>query len=141
LNVEHLLTKPQSPQTIGKIEGWHRNVQRELLGQKQLETVSEAQKAIEEYLCDGCRGRLQPVHPKLERHSLPHEPLRGGHRPDGKACRVCQVIYRCLATKGLDTAQIPLLPSIHVEGTSALLVGSKTKRVIFSLVQIHTHHL
>ncbi len=50
LQVEHLLTKPQSPQTIGKIESWHRNLQRELLRQKWFETVEDAQKAIAEYV-------------------------------------------------------------------------------------------
>ncbi|MFA6911310.1 MAG: IS3 family transposase [Candidatus Cloacimonadaceae bacterium] len=50
LHVEHLLTKPQSPQTNGKIESWHRNIQRELMRQVQFETVEAAQKAITEYV-------------------------------------------------------------------------------------------
>jgi len=50
LHVEHLLAKPQSPQTSGKIESWHRNIQRELMRQVEFETVEEAQKAIAEYV-------------------------------------------------------------------------------------------
>lgn len=50
LHVEHLLTKPQSPQTTGKIESWHRNLQRELLRQVHFETVEEATNAIAEYV-------------------------------------------------------------------------------------------
>jgi len=50
LNVEHILTSPQSPQTIGKIESFHRNIQRELLRQKEFSTIKEAQKAIKKYV-------------------------------------------------------------------------------------------
>lgn len=50
LGVEHILTKCQSPQTIGKIESFHRNIQNELLRQKEYGTIKEARKAIEEYV-------------------------------------------------------------------------------------------
>ncbi len=50
LGVEHILTKCQSPQTIGKIESFHRNIQNELLRQNEYSTIKEARKAIEEYV-------------------------------------------------------------------------------------------
>ena len=50
LGVEHILTKSQSPQTIGKIESFHRNIQKELLRQKQYHTIKEAREAIKEYI-------------------------------------------------------------------------------------------
>ena len=50
LGVELILTKSQSPQTIGKIESFHRNIQKELLRQKQYHTIKEARAAIKEYV-------------------------------------------------------------------------------------------
>ena len=50
LGVEHIVASAQSPQTIGKIESWHRNIQRELLRQKEFESVEEARDAIAEYV-------------------------------------------------------------------------------------------
>ncbi len=50
LGIEHILTSPQSPQTIGKIESWHRNIQRELLGCRELGSVEAAREAIAEYV-------------------------------------------------------------------------------------------
>ena len=50
LGVEHILTRSQSPQTIGKIESFHRNIQKELLRQKQFKTIKEAREAIKEYV-------------------------------------------------------------------------------------------
>lgn len=50
LGVEHIVASPQSPQTIGKIESWHRNIQRELLRQKEFETVEAAKEAIAGYV-------------------------------------------------------------------------------------------
>lgn len=50
MGIEHVLTSPQSPQTIGKIESWHRNLQRELLRQKEFGTIKAAREAIDEYV-------------------------------------------------------------------------------------------
>jgi len=50
LGVEHILTKCQSPQTIGKIESFHRNIQKELLRRKEFATINEARKAIAAYV-------------------------------------------------------------------------------------------
>jgi len=50
LGVKHILPSPQSPQTIGKIESWHRNIQRELLRQREFETIEEARDAIADYV-------------------------------------------------------------------------------------------
>ena len=50
LKVKHILASPQSPQTIGKIESWHRNIQRELLKQKKFESIEQARDAIAEYV-------------------------------------------------------------------------------------------
>lgn len=50
MGIEHILTSPQSPQTIGKIESWHRNIQRELLRQKEFGTVKAAREAIADYV-------------------------------------------------------------------------------------------
>ncbi len=50
LNVEHILTKSQTPQCIGKLESFHRNIQKELLRRKEFATIREAGKAIAEYV-------------------------------------------------------------------------------------------
>lgn len=50
LGVKHILASPQSPQTIGKIESWHRNIQRELLRQKEFESIEGARDAIADYV-------------------------------------------------------------------------------------------
>lgn len=50
LSVEHILTKSQSPQCIGKIESFHRNIQKELLRRKEFATIKEARKAIDDYV-------------------------------------------------------------------------------------------
>jgi len=50
LGVEHILTQVQSPQTIGKIESFHRNIQKELLRRKEFGTIKEVRQAIEEYV-------------------------------------------------------------------------------------------
>ncbi len=50
LGVEHIVTRAQSPQTIGKIESFHRNIQKELLRRKEFSTIKEVQQAIKEYV-------------------------------------------------------------------------------------------
>ena len=50
LGVEHIVANAQSPQTIGKIESWHRNIQRELLRQKEFHSVEDARDAIAKYV-------------------------------------------------------------------------------------------
>jgi len=50
LEVEHILTKAQSPQTIGKIESFHRNIQKELLRQKEYLSIKAARAAIKAYV-------------------------------------------------------------------------------------------
>lgn len=50
LGVEHILARPQSPQTIGKIESFHRNIQKELLRRKEFFTIKETASAIKEYV-------------------------------------------------------------------------------------------
>ena len=50
LGVEHILTKSQSPQCIGKLESFHRNIQKELLRRKEFATIKEAAKAIDDYV-------------------------------------------------------------------------------------------
>jgi len=50
LGVEHILAQSQSPQTIGKIESFHRNIQQELLRRKEFATIKEAQKQIAAYV-------------------------------------------------------------------------------------------
>ena len=50
LGVEHILTKSQSPQCIGKLESFHRNIQKELLRRKEFATIKEAEKAIDGYV-------------------------------------------------------------------------------------------
>ncbi len=50
LGVEHILTKSQSPQTIGKIESFHRNIQKELLRRQEFATIKETRKAIDDYV-------------------------------------------------------------------------------------------
>ena len=50
LGVEHILTKSQSPQCIGKIESFHRNIQKELLRRQEFATIKEAAKAIKDYV-------------------------------------------------------------------------------------------
>ena len=50
LGVEHILTKSQSPQCIGKLESFHRNIQKELLRRKEFATIKEAAKAIDAYV-------------------------------------------------------------------------------------------
>ena len=50
LGVEHILTQSQSPQTIGKIESFHRNIQKELLRRQEFATIKEAKKAIYDYV-------------------------------------------------------------------------------------------
>ncbi len=50
LGVEHILTSSQSPQCIGKLESFHRNIQKELLRRKEFVTIKEAAKAISDYV-------------------------------------------------------------------------------------------
>ncbi len=50
LDVEHILTRPQSPTTIGKIESFHRNIQKELLRRKHFSSIKEAAEAIDKYI-------------------------------------------------------------------------------------------
>jgi len=50
MNIEHVLTSPQSPQTIGKIESWHRNIQRELFSQKEFGSVEAVRDAVADYV-------------------------------------------------------------------------------------------
>lgn len=50
LGIKHILASPQHPQTIGKIESFHRNIQRELLRQKEFESIEEVKAAIKNYI-------------------------------------------------------------------------------------------
>lgn len=50
LGIKHILASPQHPQTIGKLESFHRNIQRELLRQKEIDTIEEAKLAIGKYI-------------------------------------------------------------------------------------------
>ncbi|SDM48041.1 IS3 family transposase, partial [Halarsenatibacter silvermanii] len=50
LGVKHILASPQSPQTIGKIESFHRNIQRELFGQKHFTSMEDVKKAVSDYI-------------------------------------------------------------------------------------------
>lgn len=50
LGVKHILASPQHPQTIGKLESFHRNIQRELLRQKDFNTLEEVTAAIDKYI-------------------------------------------------------------------------------------------
>lgn len=50
MNIKHILASAKSPQTIGKIESFHRNIQRELLRQQYFDSIQEAKTAIDEYI-------------------------------------------------------------------------------------------
>lgn len=50
LGIKHILASPQHPLTIGKLESFHRNIQRELLRQKHFSTIKEATDAIADYI-------------------------------------------------------------------------------------------
>ena len=50
LGIKHILASPKSPQTIGKIESFHRNIQRELLGQQHFTSLEEVIAAVKEYI-------------------------------------------------------------------------------------------
>ena len=50
LGVKHILASPQSPQTIGKIESFHRNIQRELFGQEHFTSIEDVKQAVENYI-------------------------------------------------------------------------------------------
>ena len=50
MNIKHILASSQSPQTIGKIESFHRNIQRELLRQQYFDSIQEVKNAIDEYI-------------------------------------------------------------------------------------------
>jgi transposase InsO family protein len=46
--IEHLLTKPRSPTTTGKVERWHQSIQNELLAEhNRFESLAEAQAAVD----------------------------------------------------------------------------------------------
>ncbi len=48
--IRHLLAAPYSPTTCGKVERFHRSLRAELLNQRELETLEEAQEAIDGYV-------------------------------------------------------------------------------------------
>ncbi|MGH2867750.1 MAG: IS481 family transposase [Solirubrobacteraceae bacterium] len=48
--IRHLLAAPYSPTTCGKVERFHRSLRAELLNQRELETLEEAQAAIDGYV-------------------------------------------------------------------------------------------
>jgi len=48
--IRHLLTKPRSPTTTGKIERFHRTLRTELFATQRFSTVEEAQAAIDAYV-------------------------------------------------------------------------------------------
>jgi len=50
MRIEHLVTDPHSPQTIGKVERLHQTVQRELLQKIRFTSYAEARRAIEDYI-------------------------------------------------------------------------------------------
>ena len=50
MEIKHILASPQSPQTIGKIESWHRNIQRELFRQQEFNSVSDVRDAVADYV-------------------------------------------------------------------------------------------
>ena len=50
MKIKHILARPQHPQTIGKLESFHRNIQRELLRQKYFDSIKEAKTAINDYI-------------------------------------------------------------------------------------------
>ena len=50
LGVKHILASPQSPQTIGKIESFHRNIQRELFGQEHFTSIEDVKQAVLDYI-------------------------------------------------------------------------------------------
>ncbi|MFW6029772.1 MAG: DDE-type integrase/transposase/recombinase [Halanaerobiales bacterium] len=50
LDIKHILASSQHPKTIGKLESFHRNIQRELLKQKHFETIKEVTTAIADYI-------------------------------------------------------------------------------------------
>jgi hypothetical protein len=50
MRIEHLVTDPHSPQTIGKVERVHQTIQRELLRKIRFTSYAEARRAIEDYI-------------------------------------------------------------------------------------------
>jgi len=50
MNIKHILASPRSPETIGKLESFHRNIQRELLRQKYFDSIREVKNAIDDYI-------------------------------------------------------------------------------------------
>jgi len=50
MGMKHILASPQSPQTIGKVESWHRNIQRELFRQQEFNSVSDVRAAVADYV-------------------------------------------------------------------------------------------
>ena len=50
MSIKHILASPKHPQTIGKLESFHRNIQRELLRQKYFDNIEEAKTAINDYI-------------------------------------------------------------------------------------------
>jgi transposase InsO family protein len=50
MRIEHLVTDPHSPQTIGKVERFHQTIQRELLHKIRFTSYEEARRAIGDYI-------------------------------------------------------------------------------------------
>ena len=49
-DIKHILTKPRSPSTTGKIERWHKTLRREFLNGKVFDSVEDAQAQLDAWV-------------------------------------------------------------------------------------------
>jgi len=50
MKIEHIVSDPHSPQTLGKVERLHQTIQRELLHKKHFNSYDDARRGIKEYI-------------------------------------------------------------------------------------------
>jgi transposase InsO family protein len=96
-SIKHILTRPRSPTTTGKVERWHKTLRREFLDDKVFETIADTQAQLDRWVEH--YNRVRP-HQSLgmatpwDRFQLADHAIRSGVAPHFRGREISRLIER-----------------------------------------------
>jgi transposase InsO family protein len=137
--IKHILTRPRSPTTTGKIERWHKTLRREFLDGKVFASIADAQAQLDVWV-----ERYNHVRPhqslgmavpwdrfKLARNDTPATPRTAEHAVDPEALMLPSATRRVSAKGTVSFAAVHYKVGVWAAGQDVQLVCES------GLVQIH----